>query len=69
MLKKVLVLAALAEAMTGLALLLVPSVVGGLLFGEDLTGVGIPAGRVTGIALIALSVALAWAAGSRHDDL
>lgn len=55
--KKVLVLAALAEAMTGLALLLGPSFVGRLLFGEDLTGVGILAGRVTGIALIALGVA------------
>jgi hypothetical protein len=55
--KKVLILTALAEGMTGLALLLVPSFVGWLLFGESLTGVGILAGRVAGIALIALSVA------------
>jgi len=34
--KKVLVLAAMAEAMTGLALLLVPSFVGRLLFDEAL---------------------------------
>ena len=46
----------IAEAMTGLALLLVPSFVGLTLFGEELTGVGILSGRVTGIALIALSV-------------
>jgi hypothetical protein len=57
MTKKVLILAALAEGMTGLALLLVPSLVGRLLFGEDLAGVGVLAGRVTGIALIALGVA------------
>jgi len=52
-----LILAALAEDMMGLALLLVPSFVGRLLFSEELTGVGILAGRVTGIALIALGVA------------
>ena len=55
--KKVLILAAIAEATTGLALLFVPSFVGQLLFGEDLTGIGILAGRVAGIALIALGVA------------
>ena len=38
--------------MTGLALLLVPSLVGQLLLGEPLTGVGIPVARVAGIALI-----------------
>ena len=57
MMRKVLILAALAEAMTGLALLSVPSLAGWLLFGEELTGTGILAGRVTGIALIALGVA------------
>jgi len=55
--KNVLILAAIAEAVTGLALLLVPSFVGLTLFGEELTGVGIMSGRVTGIALIALSIA------------
>ena len=55
--KTVLPLAAVGEVTTGLALLLVPSFVGRLLFGEELTGVGILAGRITGIALIALSVA------------
>jgi len=43
--------------MTGLALLVVPSLVGWLLFGQELAGIGILAGRVAGIALIALSVA------------
>ena len=55
--KKVLVLAALAEAATGLALLIVPSLVGQLLLGEELAGVAIPVARVAGIALIALGIA------------
>ena len=48
---------AIAEAVTGLALLVVPSLVGRLLLGVELTGVSIPVARVTGIALIALGVA------------
>ena len=55
--KRALVLAAVGEAATGVALLIVPSLVGRLLFGEELTGVAIPVARVTGIALIALSIA------------
>ena len=55
--KRVLILAALAEAATGGALLIVPSLVGRLLLGVELTGVSIVVGRVTGIALIGLSVA------------
>jgi len=55
--KKVLNFAAVAEAATGLALLIVPSLVGRLLFGEELTGIAVPVARVTGIALIALGVA------------
>ena len=55
--KKTLVFAAVAEAVTGLALLIVPSLVGKLLLGEDLTGIAIPVARVAGIALIALGVA------------
>jgi hypothetical protein len=57
MMKRALFLAALAEAATGAALLIVPSLVGRLLFGEGLAGVAIPVARVTGIALIALGVA------------
>jgi len=55
--KMVLVLAAVSEAATGLALLIVPSLVGRLLLGEELTGVALPVARVLGIALIALGVA------------
>ena len=55
--KKVLILAAVAEAATGVALLIVPSLVGWLLLGDGLTGVAIPVARVAGIALIALGVA------------
>ena len=55
--KKVLVLAAVSEAATGLALLIVPSLVGRLLLGEELTGIALPVARVAGIALIALGIA------------
>ena len=47
--KKVLIFAAVAEAATGLALLIVPSLVGQLLLGEELTGVAIPVARVAGM--------------------
>ncbi len=55
--RRVLVLAAVAEAATGLALLIVPSLVGRLLLGEELTGVAIPVARVAGIGLIGLGIA------------
>jgi hypothetical protein len=55
--KRVLILAAVGEVATGLALLIVPSLVGRLLLGEELTGIAIPVARVAGIALIALGVA------------
>jgi hypothetical protein len=55
--KKALIFAGLCEVATGLALLIVPSLVGQLLFGEGLNGLAIPAARVAGIALIALGVA------------
>ncbi len=55
--KKALIFAAIGEAATGLALLIVPSLVGQLLLGEQLAGVAIPAARVAGIALIALGIA------------
>jgi hypothetical protein len=54
---KLLALAALGEVATGVALLVVPSLVGRLLFGAELSGVAIPVARVLGIALIALGVA------------
>jgi hypothetical protein len=55
--KRVLVLAAVGEAATGAALLIVPSLVGQLLLGAELTGVATIVARVAGIALIALGVA------------
>ena len=55
--KKVLIFAAVAEAATGLALLIVPSLVGQLLLGEELTGVAIPVARVAGLGLIGLGIA------------
>jgi len=52
--KKALMFAAVGEAGAGLALLIVPSLVGQLLLGEQFAGVAIPVARVAGIALIAL---------------
>ena len=55
--KNVLTIAAVAEAATGLGLLIAPSLVGQLLLGEQLTGVAIPVARVSGIAIVALAIA------------
>ena len=52
-----LVFAAISEAATGMALLIVPSLVARLLFSQELTGIAIPVARVAAIALIALGVA------------
>ena len=55
--KKVLALAGFAEIATGVALVVVPTLVGRLLLGEELAGAAIPVARVAGIALVALGVA------------
>jgi hypothetical protein len=55
--KSVLAVAAVAEAATGLALLLAPSWVGQWLIGAELVGVSAIVARMAGIALIALAVA------------
>ena len=55
--KQLLALAAVAELTTGLAFLVVPSMLGQLLLGAQLTGIALPVARVLGIALIALGVA------------
>ena len=55
--KRLLILAAVSEVATGVALLIVPSLVGQLLFGAELTGMAVTVARVTGIALIGLGVA------------
>jgi len=54
--KQLLGLTAIIEAATGLALIIAPSLVGRLLFGEELAGIVIPVARVLGIALLALGV-------------
>jgi hypothetical protein len=66
--KSVLVLAAVGEALTGLALLVVPSLVGRLLLGEELAGAAVPVARVAGIALIGLGVAC-WPGPPRNGML
>jgi hypothetical protein len=55
--RKVLIFAAVSEVATGVALLIVPWLVGQLLLGAELTGVAVTVARVSGIALIALGVA------------
>jgi len=55
--KKALVIAAITETATGLALIVAPSLVGELLLGTALTGIAATIGRVAGIALIGLGVA------------
>lgn len=54
--KKVLGFAAVAEAATGLALVVIPSLVVRLLFGVELTGVSVSIARVTGMALLGLGI-------------
>jgi hypothetical protein len=54
--KRVLALAAAAEAGLGLVLLVYPPIVVRLLLGADIAGAGIVVSRVAGIALIALGV-------------
>ena len=54
--KKALTVAAVLEVATGMGLLIVPSLVGRLLFGEEFTGIVTLVARVLGIALLALGV-------------
>ena len=55
--KKLLGLAAILEAATGLALVIQPSLVAQLLFGDGIAGAGMALARVAGFALLALGVA------------
>jgi len=55
--KNVLAFAAVGEIVTGVALLLTPSLIGQWLFGAGLVGIAITMARVAGIALIGLGVA------------
>ena len=54
---RLLAFAAIGEVITGLALLIVPSLVCWLLLGTELTGISVVIGRVTGVALIGLGIA------------
>jgi len=65
---KVLALAAAAEAGTGLLLLAWPSLVVRLLFGADISGIGVVMSRIAGIALIGLGVAC-WPSNSAFQPL
>ena len=67
---KLLVLATVLEAATGLALLIDPSLVVRLLLGEAVSGPGMALGRITGIALLSLGLACwpgAKASGSQSS--
>ncbi len=55
--KHILLIAAIAEAATGIAFLIIPSLVGHWLLGADLAGVAVALARAFGIALIALALA------------
>jgi hypothetical protein len=55
--KNALTFAAFAEAATGLALLIAPSLVVHLLLGEQMTGIAIAVARVAGVAIVALAIA------------
>ncbi len=65
---KVLALAATAEAGAGLLLLAWPSLVVRLLFGADISGIGVVMSRIAGIALIGLGVAC-WPSNSASQPL
>ncbi|HEX6825103.1 MAG TPA: hypothetical protein VF077_02210 [Nitrospiraceae bacterium] len=64
---KILVVAAVSEIATGVALLILPSIVGRLLLGVELTGIAIPIARVAGIALLALGLAC-WPRRQRTES-
>jgi hypothetical protein len=57
MMKTFHLLAAVSELSAGLALLILPSLGGWLLLGEELSGVAVSLARVLGIALVGLAVA------------
>jgi len=56
--------AAVAEALTDIALMAAPSIVGRLLLGAEFSGVTVAVARVAGIALVALGVACFSGGGS-----
>lgn len=66
--KKLLIFAAIAEALTGLSLLLYPPIAVSLILGAEITGAGIVVSRIAGISLIALGIAC-WPNNLAHRAL
>lgn len=54
--KKILILTAVSEGLTGLILLVYPQIVVRVLFGTEIAGAGVFMSRLAGIGLIALAV-------------
>lgn len=65
---RLLTIAAAAEALTGLVLLVCPTIVVKLLFGADIAGIGVVTSQFAGLALLALGVAC-WPCGSASSAL
>ena len=63
---RLLAVAAVAEALTGLALIVCPSIVVKLLFGADIGGIAVITSQFAGLALVSLGVACWpwWSASS-----
>jgi hypothetical protein len=66
--KNVLAFAAVAEATTGLLLLLSPSIVVRLLFGAEISGAAIAVSRIAGVSLVALELSC-WPGRVRSGGL
>ncbi len=67
MLKKVLTFASIMEVATGLALMIDPRFVVGLLVGPNLPDQDIPVGRLPGIAILAMGLAC-WPSGGHVES-
>jgi hypothetical protein len=66
---KLLAFAAIAEAAAGIALVMVPSSFARLLFGAELAGAGVAAGRIAGVALVSLGIACWPGRGASRSGL
>ena len=66
--KRVLAVAAVVESVTGVALLVVPSLVVKLLFGADLADIAVVTTQFAGLALLSMGVAC-WPRGSAASAL